>query len=58
MWQQWLKIKWNAVQCKIKSGGVIYGKEGFSFYILYSLKIWHNFEMEICLLRGERKGEY
>ena len=36
----------------------MYVKEGFSFYILYGLKIWQNFEMEICLLREEEKGEH
>ena len=34
-----LKIKWYAAQCKVKSGGVIYDKEEFRFYILYDLKI-------------------
>ena len=32
-------MKWNAVQCKVKRGGVIYDKEGLSFYISYGVKI-------------------
>ena len=36
------KIYWNAVQCKVRSGRVIYGEEGFRFYISYeiNLNIW------------------
>ena len=45
-----VKWKWNT-----RNGKVIYGKEGFRFYILYDLEILQNFTMEICLLR--RKGE-
>ena len=39
--------------CKVRGLRVIYGKEGFRFYILYGPKIWQNFEIKICLLRGE-----
>ena len=46
-----VKWKWN-----VRNGKVIYGKEGFRFYILYDLKIWQYFVMEICLLRIEREG--
>ena len=31
---------------------VINGKERFRFYILFCLKVWQNFEMEVCLLKG------
>ena len=34
-----------------RSGRVIYGKEGFRFYISDDLKNWQQFEMEICLSR-------
>ena len=44
------------MQPKIRYGRVTYGKEGFRFYILYDLKIGQNFEMEICLVRGEGGG--
>ena len=36
-----------------RSGRVIYGKEGFRFYISDDLKNWQQFEMEICLLRKD-----
>lgn len=29
--EQWLKTQRNTVQCNVRSGKVIYGKEGFSF---------------------------
>ena len=35
----WLRNGCTAVQCKVRSGGVTYGKEGFRFYILYGLKL-------------------
>ena len=44
------------MQSKIRYGRVTYGKEWFRFYILYDLKIGQNFEMEICLVRGEGGG--
>ena len=50
-------VKWNAIQSKIRSGRVIYGKEGFRFFILHGPKNWQNFEMEICLLRRKEEGE-
>ena len=37
---------------KIRSGGVINGKEGFRFNIFCFLKTSQNFEMEACLLKG------
>ena len=43
----------DKVQSIVKSGGVNYGKESFSFYILHGLDIRQNFEMGICLLSGE-----
>ena len=37
-----IKIKWNALWCKVKEGGVIYGKkEGlivFTFYMVKKIK--------------------
>ena len=35
----WLYNGCTAVQCKVRSGGVIYGKEGFILYVLYGLKL-------------------
>ena len=52
-YQHWVKIKWSAVQCKVRSRSVVDGKEGFRFYIWYGRKVWQNFEMEICLLRED-----
>ena len=46
-----VKWKWN-----VRIGKVIYGKEGFRLHILYDLKIWQNFVIEICLLRREGEG--
>ena len=37
---------------KVSSCWVINRKEGFRFNIYCCLKIWQNFEMEVCLLRG------
>ena len=51
-WQRWFKTKENAVQYKVRSIWVIDGEERFRFEIFYCLKSWHNFEMDICLLRG------
>ena len=43
--QQWFKIKWNALWCKVKQGGVIYGKkEGLNVFTFYMVK---KFEIEI-----------
>ena len=33
--QRWFKIKWDVVWCKVKSGGVIYGLEGFLVFTFY-----------------------
>ena len=35
---------------------VINGEETFRFYILFYLKVWQNYEMEVCLLKG-REGD-
>ena len=41
--------------CTVKLGAEEFnGKEGFRFNIYCCLKIWQNFEMEVCLLR--RRG--
>ena len=43
---------------KVRSSRVVMnnGKDGFRFNIYCCLKIWQNFEMEVCLLRGRGRG--
>ena len=45
-------VKWKL---NVRNGKVIYGKEGFRFYILYNLNYWQNFAMKICLSGGRGK---
>ena len=50
----------NEMLCSVKlevEDLLMVNKLGFRFWIFYCLKIWQNFEMEVCLLRG-RTGEY
>ena len=54
--QQWSKIKWNALSCKVKQGGVDYGKEGLSFYILYGQKIDKILKSKSLSVKGRGKG--
>ena len=35
---------------------VINGKERFTFYILFCLKVWQDFGIEVCLLKGRVGG--
>ena len=36
--QKWFKIKWNALWCKVKREGAIYGKEELSVFTFYMVK--------------------
>ena len=52
MWQQWFKINWQAFQCKVSSRAIIYGKEGFRFYILPGLKSFTKFRNGNLSVKG------
>ena len=45
-------MKRNFAQCKVKSGEVIYGKEGISFSILYGPKHLTKFCNENLSVKG------